>query len=120
MTLDIFTEDLEPNQQEIIHFLNDQFLQFPGISFKIRFKIPFYYYRTWVCYLNPRKHDKVELVFINGQELSNHHGLLEKRARKKVSGILIDSLESLPIDSIMESFSEALILEEENFKTKKK
>jgi len=120
MELDHFIERISEPQRRIVYFLHDQFLQFPEISFKIRFKIPFYYYSTWVCYLNPVKPDKIELVFINGKLLSNSQGLLEARGRKKVAGVMLDDLNSIPIESILEIFSEALILEEEIKKDKKK
>jgi hypothetical protein len=38
---------------------------------KIRFGIPFYFGRSWICYLNPIKNHKVELAFVRGNELSN-------------------------------------------------
>lgn len=118
MGLDDFLERIEESQKQIVLFLHDQFLNYPEISSKIRFKIPFYYYSSWVCYLNPVKPDKIELVFINGKELSNSQGLLVDRGRKKVAGIMLDNINSIPLEAIHEIFSEALILEEEIKKNK--
>lgn len=120
MSLDIFLERINENQRQIVLYLHEKFLQYPQVVSKIRFKIPFYYYNSWMCYLNPVKPDKVELVFINGQELSNEQGLLEKRGRKMVSGIILESLETLPIDAVLEIFSEALMLDEHKKMSKKK
>lgn len=118
--LDLFTENLSDNQKEICYFLHDKFMEFPGIAGKIRFRIPFYYHNSWVCYLNPVKGNKIELCFIHGQKLSNEHGLLEYRNRKMVSGIMLTDIQSLPIEAIMDTYSEALLIDEENRKAKKR
>lgn len=117
--LDIFVDRLTDKQREICYFLHQKFTEYPGIAFKIRFKIPFYYYNSWVCYLNPVKPDKMELVFINGQKLSNDHGLLDKRNRKMVSGIMLSDVRSLPLEAIMDTYSEAILIDEEIRQSKK-
>ena len=114
--MDAFLERVSDSQEEMVMFLHEQFLQFPGVSSKIRFKIPFYYYNSWVCYLNPVKPNKIELVFIHGNELSNEQGLLDPRGRKMVAGIMLENLRTIPLDSIMEIFSEAIMLDEEKKK----
>lgn len=113
MSYMLFLDGITENQRSIISFLDDQFLGFPNVDRKIRFRIPFYDYQSWVCYLRPKKNDTVELCFIWGKLLSNHHGLLQDRGRKQVSGIYLDNLETIPLESILESFAEAIVLDEE-------
>jgi len=120
MVLDLYAENLSDNQKEILYFLHDKFMEFPGIAGKVRFKIPFYYQNSWVCYLNPVKGDKIELCFIHGQKLSNEHGLLENRNRKMVSGIMLTDIQSIPIEAVMNTFSEAILIDEDIRKAKKR
>ncbi|NNF22325.1 MAG: DUF1801 domain-containing protein [Saprospiraceae bacterium] len=110
---DLFLERISDNQREIVECLDNLFLTFPEIGRKIRFKIPFYDYKSWVCYLNPKKKDAIELCFIYGKQLSNIQGLLEDHGRKQVSGITIYKVQDLNLDFIAEIFSEALILNDE-------
>ena len=113
---DLFIERITENQRRIVFILNDLFVEYPHVVMKVRFKIPFYYLHSWVCYLNPVKPDKIELVFINGKKLSNVQGLLDDRGRKMVAGIMIDDPEHIPLENIQDIFAEALILDEEKKK----
>ncbi len=116
MNFDVFLDNISENQCLIIEYLDSQFLSLPEIGRKMRFKIPFYDYKSWVCYLNPVKNNKVELCFIWGKKLSNVQGILEDRNRKQVSGVIIDNINEININSIMEIFSEALVLDEQLIK----
>jgi hypothetical protein len=79
---------------------------------KIRFKIPFYYGKSWICYLNPLKNGKVELAFIRGNELSNEQALLDNKGRKQVFGIEFETITDIPHQSINEIIKEALALDD--------
>ena len=118
--LDLFAEGLAENQRRILYFLHDEFIAFPNIECKIKFNVPFYYHHSWVCYITSKKKDKLELCFINGQELTDVYDILEKRNRKMVSGIMLSQLEDTPIQEIMELYQEAIILDKNKFKSKKK
>jgi hypothetical protein len=118
--LDLFAEDLTENQRHILYFLHDEFIAIPNIECKIKFNVPFFYHHSWVCYITSKKKKKLELCFINGQELTDVYGILEKRNRKMVSGIMLSRLEDIPIQAIMELFQEAIILDQNKFKSKKK
>ncbi|MFK7922424.1 MAG: DUF1801 domain-containing protein, partial [Bacteroidia bacterium] len=83
-----------------------------GLISKIRYKVPFYYNRSWICYLNPTKTEGIELVFLRGNELSNIQGILEARGRKQVSGILLSKVSEIPQEAIREIMHEAIILDE--------
>ena len=92
--------------------LGQNFLLDLNLTSKIRFKIPFYYGRSWICYLNPIKTGGVTLAFIRGNELSNSHGILESKNRKQVMSIDFDGVEDIPSESIMEIIHEAILLDE--------
>lgn len=79
---------------------------------KIRYGIPFYYGRRWICYLNPLSGGGVELVFTRGRELSNAQGLLEARERKQVRGIELRRMADIPKSAILEIIHEAILLDE--------
>lgn len=118
------TEDyiygLAEPQREIIIYFHELLINW-GLQDKIRFKIPFYYGKSWICYLNPLKDDKVELAFLRGNELSNEQGLLESKGRKQVSGITFTDIKTMPIDTILEILQEAIILDESSpYKSKRR
>lgn len=67
----------EGSQREILLFFHNLLAEELDLIYKIKYKIPFYYRKIWVCYLNPLKNNKVEFAIVRGNELSNHQGLLE-------------------------------------------
>ncbi len=105
-------DHLPANQKRIMLFLDELLIDIPGITSKLRYKIPFYYKKSWICYLNPIKGDGVELAFVRANELSNEQGLLDFKHRKQVAGISIYQLDDLPITTINEVINEALLLDE--------
>jgi len=100
------------NQQQILLLLNDFLMDFPEIIPKIRYKIPFYYRKTWICYLNPLKKDGIELAFLRGNELSNAQGVLSYYGRKQVMGIRYFHPDEINIEVIQDVLLEALELDE--------
>ncbi|HMN89735.1 MAG TPA: DUF1801 domain-containing protein [Saprospiraceae bacterium] len=102
----------EGRQQETMFFLHHLIMSYPEVTGKIRFKIPFYFRKSWICYLNPLKQDRVELVFLRGNELSNEQGLLESRGRKQVLGLIIERVADIPEEALHEILQEALLLDE--------
>ena len=114
-----YIQDQPPKQREILHFIHDLMLSYDGVTAKIRFKIPFYYKNSWLCYANPVKKEKVELVFLRANEFEDPTGLLESRGRKQVAGIIIENLENIP-DSLTEVIDIALHLDQEvKYKSKR-
>jgi hypothetical protein len=101
----------QPNQQKIMRQLHQVFCTYPSLQPHIRFKIPFYYQRSWVCYLNPVKPNKVECVFLRGRELSYQHPLLDARGRTMVKGIMIEQLNDDVLTLILEVLHEAIELD---------
>ena len=102
----------EGNEQEVLLYFNELLMAFPTVTCKIRYKIPFYYQNTWVCYLNPVKPSKIALCFLRGYEMSNEQGLLESKGRKQVSSVDFSSLDEIPKEAIREVINEALFLDE--------
>lgn len=78
---------------------------------KIRFKIPFYYQKSWICYLNPRKDGQIELAFLRGNELSDVQQLLSFNGRKQIAGIPFNKMADIPADKVLEIIHEALLLD---------
>lgn len=79
---------------------------------KIKYKIPFYYHKSWICYLNPPKDRSVEFAFTRGNELSNANGLLSSNGRKQVSSVMYKSRADINKEQIFETIHEALLLDE--------
>lgn len=122
-TVEEFIERYEGNQKVILQYLHELLTIEFGLTDKIRFKIPFYYGKTWICYLNPVKNNKVELAFVRGNEISNPYGILNFKNRKQVSGIEIDNINKIPLQELEETLHEAIFLDETTpytFKKKKK
>lgn len=101
--------------------LHNLITSFPGVSGKISYKVPFYYRKSWVCYLNPVKHNRVELCFVRGNEPANQQQLLQANGRKQVSGIMLTHADTLPLEAITELLQEAFLLDEKiPYKSKRK
>lgn len=112
---------LEENQQSIMLFMHHWLVEM-GLLPKIKYRIPFYYGKTWICYMNPIKRKGIELVFVRGRELSNTQGILQSKGRKMVLGIHLDKPEDVPMEALQEIFEEAMVLDETvpyTFKKKK-
>ena len=107
-----FVEGLTEKQREVIFVLHDYLIGTHGLSYKIRYKIPFYDRKNWICYLNPTKKKKVELAFVRGNELSNSQGLLSSMGRKQVYGVTFEHALEIPMNSIEELVQEALVLDD--------
>lgn len=107
-----FILDQTEQQAEVIQFLHDLMLSFPEITSKIKYKIPFYYHKSWICYINPIKNNQVEFAFTRGNELSNEQGLLDAKDRKQVMGITFERVKDIPVETLIEVIQEALVLDE--------
>jgi hypothetical protein len=98
--------------QRIMQYLHNVLGHDLGLVDKIRYRIPFYYHKSWICYINPIKHNGVELAFLRGNELSNEQGILDFKGRKQVAGIELRTFSEIPRAAIYEIIQEALILDE--------
>lgn len=112
-SVESFILDTEGEQQAILQYLNDLMQSTPEVISKIRYKVPFYYRKSWICYLNPTKKPVgIEMAFLRGNELSNEQGLLDHRGRKQVAGVIFTKVEDIPTETLLEVIQEALYLDE--------
>ena len=107
-----FIERYEGQQRMILEYFRNIFVEELGLTEKIRFKIPFFFNRSWICYLNPVKNNGVDLSFLRGNELSNIQGLLEAKDRVQVRSITFYQLENVPRSLVDEIIQEAILLDE--------
>jgi len=107
-----YLEQLDGMQGEITHFLHDWLCVEFGLQAKYRFKIPFYYQNTWVCYLNPIKKDGVEFNFVRARELAGHEDILDFKDRVMVAGISLYDVKDIPLRRLSEIVEEAILLDE--------
>jgi len=110
-TVQDFITSQQGIQRDVLLYLDAMITSYPGVTSKIRYKIPFYYPKSWICYLNPIKHDGIELAFLRGNELSNEQGILQAHGRKQVKGLRFYALEEIPEEAVREILQEALILD---------
>lgn len=107
-----FIQEKQGQQKLILQYFHQLMISNPRVIAKLRYKIPFYYRKSWICYLNPVKKGGIELVLLRANELSNEQGLLESRGRKQVKGIIFYKLSEIPEQAIHEIIQEALLLDE--------
>lgn len=112
MNVEIYIDELEGEQKLIANRLHDLMLTFPEVTHKIRYKVPFYYRKSWVCYINPIKNEGIEFCFLRANELSNESGILDFKKRKQVAGIAIYDHNDIDQGSIIEVLNEAFLLDE--------
>jgi filamentous hemagglutinin family protein len=107
-----FIYEYEDNQREILFYFHKLLTIELNLTDKIRFNIPFYYGKSWICYLNPIKKSKIELAFIRGNELSNVQGILNSKGRKQVYGVEFEEISKIPMNLVYEIIHEAILLDE--------
>jgi hypothetical protein len=87
-------------ERKIIEALHAYLIALPGVEARIAYGIPFYYRKTWFCYLSKLKKGSVELAFTRANELSIEQGLLSFGKRKQVAGIIFNSLAEIPWEGL--------------------
>jgi hypothetical protein len=87
-------------ERDVMLFLHDLFTDKYLLSPKIKYGIPFYFGKKWVCYLNPVKNGGVDLTFLRGFKMEGYDHVLEARGRKMVKSLPILDLEGLDIDLV--------------------
>ena len=119
---ELFIFEKAGNQKEILEFLHHYILKYDSeIYCKLRYGVPFYNKRSWVCYLNPVGKDKIEIAFTRANELKENIHFLEFGKRKQVAGITIHNMEDIPLNVLKKVLEEALLLDKiVNYSVKKK
>ncbi len=112
-----FNQQAKPYREVMYHLHALLLRASEGISVKLIWNQPFYYYRgAWFCYVSYVKKWKcVELGFTKGHLLSDPDGILLDRNRKTVKSIEFQSREDITRreDFILEAIQRALLLNEE-------
>lgn len=108
-----FIGQYEGVQYELLIYLDELIASFPEVTCKLRYGLPFYYRKSWICYLNPIKDGQVELAFTRGNELSNIQGLLDARGRKQVYSVIYSIPADVEEDGLLEVLQEAFVLDAE-------
>ena len=107
-----FMYKLEGDAHKISMFLHNLLVNDLGLECKLRYKIPFYFNKSWICYLNSGKNNDVEFAFTRGNELSNNHGILESKGRKQVYSITLSDFKEIPLTELHDTIMEAIALDE--------
>ena len=110
--VDEYLQARSGNQREIMLLLDQMLMTYPGVVRKMRFKVPFYDRKSWICYLNPLKKDAVELAFIRGNIMKDEHGLLVANGRKMVKGLRFSGVDDIPFELLGLYIEEALRLDD--------
>jgi hypothetical protein len=111
---------LNGEQGEVMRYLHHLLTIDFQLKAKIRYKIPFYFGRSWVCYLNPRPTGAIELAFLNGKELASSCEILISKGRKMVYGVEFKKIADIPRKKVFETIQLALLLDEQASYSKKK
>ena len=107
-----YIHQFEGQQHKVLLYLHLLLTNEFNLTEKIKFKIPFYYSRTWICFLNATTNNKVELAFTKGNELSNEQGILESKGRKQVYGLEFEKVADIPVPLIHEILHKAILLDQ--------
>lgn len=99
--------------REVGLLLHDLMVEDLNLVPKIRYGIPFYFGKSWVCYINVLKTGKVELAFPRGNELEDTMGLLLSKGRKQVKSIELEGIDDLLIEKIRSLVTEAIQLDQQ-------
>lgn len=111
-TFEDFIYNLDDNQREISLYLHKLLTEEFALISKIKYSIPFYYKKSWICYLNPTKNGNIEFAFPRGNELSNSNGILESKGRKQVYSLEIGKLSDIDESLLKETIMEAIFLDD--------
>jgi hypothetical protein len=112
--VDEYIERLEnAHHQHLIYQLHHLLMTFPGVSTKLRFKVPFYDGKKWICYLNPIKKNGVEVCFIKGFKLKSRPELVAGK-RTMIKGIAVYEINEDKLALVAEVFEEALALDKDD------
>lgn len=115
-----YFDEQDPERQEVMRAIHAFLMSYPGMKVRLRYGIPFYDIRTWICYLNAAKTGGTELAFVRANELENVGGLLDFRGRTQVAGVVWHQVREIRFEALAEIMEEALKLDEEKKYTVRK
>ncbi len=101
-------------QQELVevsNVLHDEIMTFSHIEIKKKFNLPFFYGKTWICYLNLIKKKEIELCFVRGRELQSKE-LLNFKDRVMIGGLSYKSKNDIDYGVLKLLLEEAITLDQ--------
>ena len=134
---------LEGEEREIASYLHDLLTQRYSMTYKLRYRVPFYDLKKWLCYVNPQKKRTrksrkanpqlvndgtvsqkyigggIELCFLHGRWMEDPQGALDAKDRVQISGITYHTLEEIDEEVLMVLIGEAIEIDEKFSKLKK-
>ena len=123
MNVETFIEDAHNQHIVSLLYAAKQLLEdsIPNVQLLIKWRVPFFMYHGHFCYLNKHK-DYITIGFFYGNQLSNVQQKLygESEGLKQVRCLKFYELEQLYSDEVLEILAEAMMVNEENLKKKKR
>jgi hypothetical protein len=110
-----FFDGLTTSQKAIFQLVHQECITFHSLQLKMRYGLPFYDGKKWICYFNPQKSGMVELCFLNGQALSPRPGVIEAKGRKMVAGVTLKTVEDYLDKDVASILEEAVLFDQEHF-----
>lgn len=110
LSVEIYIDKLGKERQ-LMQVLYDWLISFPGIEPRLKHGIPFFYRKSWVCYLNPQKKGGVEFVFLKAKQLDDPESMLDFKNRKMVAGIPLNRVDEIPFDYLGFLLQQALLVD---------
>ena len=100
------------------------------MTYKLRYKVPFYDIKKWLCYINPQKKRSkklepqrssrgIELCFLHGRWMKDPQGALNPKDRVQIYGITYYTLEEIDEVVLDVLIQEAIEIDEKFSKLKK-
>lgn len=111
--------NLKGEEREIISYLHDLLTERYGMNYKIRYRLPFYDIKKWLCYLNIQKKGGVELCFLHGRWMKDPQGALNAKGRVQIYGITYHTLEEINEAVLQVLIVEAIEIDEKFSKLKR-
>lgn len=90
--VDNYLFDLPEAQRQAIELIRDVILQLiPKAEEQLKWNCPFYLLHGLLCYINfDRQKKKVALCFVEGFQLEDEYGLLDRR-KKQIAKLYVDT-----------------------------
>lgn len=100
------------NLREVCSSLCETIMQYPNLEIKKKFKLPFFYGNTWICYFNFLKTQEIEICFVRGRELQSKE-LLNFKERVMIGGLSYKTIDDIDDGVIKLLLEEAVNLDGE-------
>lgn len=98
------------NLIEVCNTLHNEIMQYPHIEIKKKFNLPFFYGKTWICYMNLIKKKEIEFLFVRARELPSKE-LLNFKDRVMIGGLTFKTVDDIDIGVLRLLLEEAIHLD---------